>query len=143
MTLRTKLELHFQFELDLCYGNPKDKENAAFVRFKHNSKDLLNVAKLMYKNIQRELHASIRRLEDLNYCKVNDADIEFDDYDIALTLDVDVNEHELGAYGHNGIIFFVRKALPILRTYPKYDTIKQDGSIAPCLAMIKIIPVEK
>ena len=60
MTLRTKLELHFRFELDIYYGHPGDKENAMIIHFKDNSKELLESGKSMYKNIVQE-HASLRR----------------------------------------------------------------------------------
>lgn len=149
MTLHTKIELHFQFELDIYYGYPGDKENAMIIHFKDNSKQLLDTGKLMYKNIQKEMRRNIQHLEDLNYCKVNDVDIEFDNWDITVTLDVDINENELGAYGENGIIFFVRKAIPELRTYPTYDVIIDDeaviddGIVAPYLACVRIISVDK
>lgn len=143
MTLRTKLELHFRFELDIYYGHPGDIENAMIIHFKDNSQQLLNAGKSMYKNIVQEMNKNIRQLEDLEYCKVNDVDIEFDDWDIALTLDVDINEHELGAYGHNGIIFFVRKAIPTLRKYPEYDSVTIDRIVMPYLACIRIFSVDK
>lgn len=97
----------------------------------------------MYKHIVQEMTKNIRQLEDLEYCKVNDVDIEFDDWDIALTLDVDINEHELGAYGHNGIIFFARKAIPTIRKYPEYDSVTIDRIVMPYLACIRIFSVDK
>lgn len=143
MTLRTKLELHFRFELDIYYGHPDDKENAMIIHFKDNSKELLEAGKSMHKNIVQEMNKNIRQLEDLEHCKVNDVDIEFDDWDIALTLDVDINEHELGAYDHNGIIFFARKAIPMIRKYPEYDSVTIDRIIMPYLACIRIFSVDK
>ena len=143
MTLHTKLELHFRFELDIYYGHPGDIENAAIINYATNSKQLLDVAKSMYKNIGQEMNKNISQLESLGYCKVNDADIEFDDWDITLTLDVDINEHELGAYGHNGIIFFARKAIPMLRKYPKYSEVTIDRIVMPYLACIRIFSVDK
>lgn len=143
MTLRTKLELHFRFELDIYYGHPDDIENAMIIHFKDNSQQLLNAGKSMYKNIVQEMNKNISQLESLGYCKVNDVDIEFDDWDITLTLDVDINEHELGAYGHNGIIFFARKAIPMIRKYPEYDSVTIDKIIMPYLACIRIFSVDK
>lgn len=143
MTLRTKLELHFRFELDIYYGHPGDIENAMIIHFKDNSQQLLSAGKSMYKNIVQEMNKNIRQLEDLEYCKANDVDIEFDDWDITLTLDVDINEHELGAYGHNGIIFFARKAIPMIRKYPEYDSVTIDRIIMPYLACIRIYSVDK
>lgn len=143
MTLRTKLELHFQFELDIYHGHPGDIENAAIIRFKDNSKQLLDTAKLMRKNIRKEMCRNIQHLEDLNYCKINNVDVEFDDWDIIVTLDVDINEHELGAHGENGIIFFARKAIPALVKYPTYDAVSNDGIVAPYLACIRIYSVDK
>lgn len=143
MTLHTKIELHFRFELDIYYGYPGDKENAMIIHFNDNSKQLLDTGKLMHENIRKEMRRNIQRLEDLNYCKVNDVDFEFDDWDITVTLDVDINAHELGAYGENGIIFFARKAIPALRIYPAYDSVVNDGIVAPYLACIRIISVDK
>lgn len=143
MTLHTKLELHFRFELDIYYGHPGDIENAMIIHFKDNSKELLEAGKSMYKNISQEMNKNIRQLEDLEYCKVNDVDIAFDDWDITLTLDVDINEHALGAYGHNGIIFFARKAIPMIRKYPEYDSVTIDRIIMPYLACIRIFSVDK
>lgn len=143
MTLRTKLELHFRFELDIYYGHPDDKENAMIIHFKDNSKELLEAGKSMYKNISQEMVKNSQRLEDLGYCKVNDANVEFDDWDITLTLDVDINEHELGAYGHNGIIFFARKAIPHLVKYPEYDSMTIDGVVMPYLSCVRIYSVDK
>lgn len=143
MALRTKLELHFRFELDIYYGHPGDKENAMIIHFKDNSQQLLEAGKSMYKNIVQEMNKNMRHLEDLDYCKVNDIDIEFDDWDITLTLDVDINEHELGAYGENGAIFFARKAIPYLATYPKYDSMAIDGVVMQYLACIRIYSVDK
>ena len=143
MTLRTKLELHFRFELDIYYGHPGDKENAMIIHFKDNSKELLEAGKSMYKNIVQEMHKNIGHLENLDYCKVNDADVEFDDWDFTLTLDVDINEHEIGAYGENGVIFFARKAIPHLVKYPKYDSMEVDRIVMPYLACIRIYSVDK
>lgn len=113
------------------------------IHFKDNSKQLLDTAKSMYKNIVQEMHKNMRHLEDLNYCKVNDIDIEFDDWDITLTCDVDINEHEIGAYGENGAIFFARKAIPRLVKYPEYDSMEVDGIVMPYLACIRIYSVDK
>lgn len=143
MTLRTKLELHFRFELDIYYGHPGDKENAMIIHFKDNSKELLESGKSMYKNISQEMNKNISQLESLGYCKVNDVNVEFDNWDITLTLDVDINEHELGAYGHNGIIFFARKAIPMIRKYPEYDSVTIDRIVMPYLACIRIFSVDK
>lgn len=143
MTLKAKLELHFEFELDVYYGHPSDKENAMIIHFKDNSQQLLNTGKAMYENIRKEMFKNAQRLEDLNYCKINDVDVEFDDWDITATLDVDINEHELGVYGENGIIFFARKAIPALRIYPKYDEVINNGLVAPYLARVRIISVDK
>lgn len=141
--MHTKIELHFRFELDIYHGHPGDKENAMIIHFKDNSKQLLDTGKLMHENIRKEMRRNIQHLEDLNYCKVNDVDIEFDDWDIIVTLDVDINAHELGAYGENGIIFFARKAIPELRIYTTYDAVINDGIAAPYLACIRIISVDK
>lgn len=143
MTLRTKIELHFQFELDIYYGHPADKENAMIIHFKDKSQQLLDTGKVMYENIRKEMFKNAQRLEDLNYCKINNVDVEFDDWDITVTLDVDINEHELGAYGENGIIVFARKAIPALRIYPKYDEVINNGLVAPYLARVRIISVDK
>lgn len=143
MTLRTKIELHFQFELDIYHGRPGDIENAAIIRFEDNSKQLLDTGKLMHENIRKEMRRNIQHLEDLNYCKAHNVDIEFDDWDITVTVDVDINEHELGVYGENSIIFFARKAIHALRTYPKYDAVSNDGIVAPYLACIRIDSVDK
>ena len=143
MTLRTKLELHFRFELDIYYGYLGDKENAMIIHFKDNAKQLLDTAKSMYKNIVQEMNKNMRHLEDLNYCKVNDIDIEFDDWDITLTCGVDINEHELGVYGENSMIFFARKAIPYLVKYPKYDSMTIDGIVMPYLACVRIYSVDK
>lgn len=143
MTLKAKLELHFRFELDIYYGHPSDKENAMIIHFKDNSKELLEAGKSMRKNIVQEMNSNMRRLEDLNYCKVNDVDVEFDDWDITVTLDVDINEHELGVYGENGMIFFARKAIPYLVKYPKYDSMEIDGIVMPYLARIRIFSEDK
>ena len=143
MTLRTKLELHFRFELDIYYGHPGDIENAMIIHFKDNSQQLLNAGKSMHKNIVQEMNKNIRQLEDLEYCKVNDVDVEFDDWDFTLTLDVDINEHELGAYGENGAIFFARKAIPHLVKYPEYDSMAVDGIVMPYLVCIRIYSVDK
>ena len=97
----------------------------------------------MYENIRKEMFKNAQRLEDLNYCKINDVDVEFDDWDITVTLDVDINEHELGASGENGIIFFARKAILALRIYPKYDEVINNGLVASYLARVRIISVDK
>ena len=55
MTLKAKLELHFEFELDVYYGHPSDKENAMIIHFKDNSQQLLNTGKAMYENIRKEM----------------------------------------------------------------------------------------
>lgn len=147
------LRLYFEFEVEVraCLPNTGGSVTSAYEsqyymtqsHVNSSSKDDLVYADRYQVNVSRQLRKNLRKLEELNYCKVNDADAEFNDWDFTLTLDVDINEHELGAYGENGAIFFARKAIPHLVKYPKYDSMKVDRIVMPYLACIRIYSVDK
>lgn len=138
MTLLANIEFTFEFKCDLSYYSAHTNESK-----EKNSGNVyrVNRAKEQYAIMLREISENIDELESLNYCKVKSATIESDDCTIKCALDLDLIEHELGAYGENAIIFFIQKAIPILSSYSSYHII--DSERCPFIVSVKHFPIEK
>ena len=96
-------------------------------------------------NVSRQLRKNLRKLEELNYCKVKDYVFDYDGFVVELDVDLDINERALGVYGENAIVFVKREAMPILTQCDDYDTIRDsEGNIVTFAAIrLTLIPIEK
>lgn len=149
------LKLYFEFEVEVraCLPNTSGSvtfahESPYYITQSHvnsSSKDDLVYADKYQVNVSRQLRKNLRKLEELNYCKVKDYAFDYDGFVVELDVDLDINEHTLGVYGENAIAFFKREAMPILTQRDDYDTLRDsEGNIVTFSAIrLTLIPIEK
>lgn len=157
------LKLYFEFEVEVraCLPNTGGSVTSAYespyyMTHSHvnsSSKDDLEYADKYQVNVSRQLRKNLRKLEELNYCKVKDYAFDYDGFVVELDVDLDINEHTTGVYGEhtldvygeNAIVFFKRRAMPILTQCDDYDTLRDsEGNIVTFAAIrLTLIPLDK
>lgn len=149
------LKLYFEFEVEVraCLPNTGGSVTSAYEspyymtqsHVNSSSKDDLVYADKYQVNVSRQLRKNLRKLEELNYCKVKDYAFDYDGFVVELDVDLDINEHTLGVYGENAIVFFKREAMSILTQCDDYDTLRDsEGNIVTFAAIhLTLIPIEK
>lgn len=149
------LKLYFEFEVEVraCLPNTGGSvtsvyESPYYMTHSHinsSSQDDLVYADKYQVNVSRQLRKNLRKLEELNYCKVKDYAFDYDGFVVELDVDLDINEHTTGVYGENAIVFFKRRAMPILTQCDDYDTLRDsEGNIVTFAAIhLTLIPIEK
>ena len=149
------LKLYFEFDVEVraCLPNTSGSvtfayESLYYITQSHvnsSSKDDLAYADKYQVNVSRQLRKNLRKLEELNYCRVKDYAFDYDGFVVELDVDLDINERTLGAYGENVIVFFKREAMSILTQRDDYDTLRDsEGTIVPfAVIRLTLIPIEK
>ena len=149
------LKFYFEFEVEVraCLPNTGGSVTSAYEspyymtqsHINSSSKDDLAYADRYQVNVSRQLRKNLRKLEELNYCKVKDYAFDYDGFVVELDVDLNINEHTLGVYGENAIVFFKREAMPILTQCDDYDTIRDSEGNIVTFAVIRLtlIPIEK
>ena len=100
------LKLYFEFEVEVraCLPNTGGSVTSAYespyyITQSHvnsSSKDDLVYADKYQVNVSRQLRKNLRKLEELNYCKVKDYVFDYDGFVVELDVDLEINEHTLG-----------------------------------------------
>lgn len=144
------LKLYFEFDVEVraCLPNTGGSvtfayESPYYITQSHvnsSSKDELAYADKYQVNVSRQLRKNLRKLEELNYCKVKDYAFDYDGFVVELDVDLDIN-----VYGEDAIVFFKREAMPILTQCDEYDTLRDSEGNIVTFAVIRLtlIPIEK